>query len=352
MADTYLVKGTDPLLRDRALAELLTELVGDEDHGLVVEEIVVPGKGERVATDDDADDRSDDRPQAAAAAAAANAAQSPPFLTSGRVVVVRDVGNLTKADAAPLVGYLAAPLETTTLVLVQGGGKTPDVLAKALKEVDVDEVKPETEDTAKLLERALADAGLKLQAGAVKQVGAHLGEDASRVHALVEVLRAAHGPGARLDVADVEPYLGDTGSVPRFRLTAAIESGDVAAALGVLHRLLHATGAQQPKPLHPLQVMASLHGYYRQLLRLDDPDVRNASDAATALDMKEYPARMRLEHVRALGSDGLRQAYAHLAQADLDLKGARSIPEDAVMEVLVARLAALTGRSRGGARRR
>ena len=41
-----------------------------------------------------------------------------------------------------------------------------------------------------------------------------------------------------------------------------------------------------------------------------------------------------------------------IAQADLDLKGARAIPEDAVMEVLVARLAALNGRSGGQATRR
>ena len=48
-----------------------------------------------------------------------------------------------------------------------------------------------------------------------------------------------------------------------------------------------------------------------------------------------------------------------VAQADLDLKGARAIPEDAVMEVLVARLAALSARSgarpraaRGGRSRR
>ena len=54
---------------------------------------------------------------------------------------------------------------------------------------------------------------------------------------------------------------------------------------------------------------------------------------------------------RALGSDGLRQAFAYLAQADIDLKGARAIPEDAVMEVLVARLAHLSGRARGARRR-
>jgi hypothetical protein len=72
-----------------------------------------------------------------------------------------------------------------------------------------------------------------------------------------------------------------------------------------------------------------------------------------ALDgrVKEYPARKALDQARALQAGGLRQAFDHLFAADLDLKGARAIPEDAVLEVLVARLAALAGRTRGGNRR-
>ena len=64
-----------------------------------------------------------------------------------------------------------------------------------------------------------------------------------------------------------------------------------------------------------------------------------------------------MEQARALGIDGIREAFDLLYQADLDLKGARGIPEDAVMDVLVVRLARLATRSgaarsgRSGARR-
>jgi len=37
--------------------------------------------------------------------------------------------------------------------------------------------------------------------------------------------------------------------------------------------------AQQPKPMHPLQIMGLLNGYYRRILRLDDPSLRSAADA-------------------------------------------------------------------------
>jgi DNA polymerase-3 subunit delta len=67
--------------------------------------------------------------------------------------------------------------------------------------------------------------------------------------------------------------------------------------------------------------------------------------------VKEYPARKALAQARALGTDGIRQAFDALFQADLDLKGARAIPEQAVMEVLVVRLTRLAARS-GGRRRK
>jgi DNA polymerase III delta subunit len=106
--------------------------------------------------------------------------------------------------------------------------------------------------------------------------------------------------------------------------------------------------------MHPLQVLAMLHRNVARAARLDAPDVGTVDDAIAALGgrVKPFPARKALEQARRLGTGGIRDAYAALAQADLDLKGARGIPEGAVMEVLVARLAALharTGRRPGRA---
>ena len=70
--------------------------------------------------------------------------------------------------------------------------------------------------------------------------------------------------------------------------------------------------------------------------------------AALGGKVKEYPARKALDQARRLGTDGLREAFDALFQADLDLKGARGVPEDAVMEVLVVRLARLAGRAPPG----
>jgi DNA polymerase-3 subunit delta len=346
MSTTYLVKGTDPSLRDRVVDDLVTELLGADDPTLALEEITVPGR----AGDDDAPAGAEGRD--VAVAAVLNAAGSPPFMTEHRVVVVRDAGALTAGDVDGIVRYLDDPLDTTILVFVSGGGTIPPALTKKLKQVKAQERAPESEKTDKVLIASAHEAGVLLTADAARTISSHLGEDAGRVAALVDVLAAASDPGTTLSVDDVRPYLGEAGAVPSYQLTNAIEEGDPAAALEILHRLLTVSSAQQPKPMHPLQVMGILNGYYRRILRLDDPSLRSSADAVAALGgkVKEYPARKALSQARALGSGGIRQAFDALYQADLDLKGARGIPEQAVMEVLVVRLARLSART-GAARR-
>ena len=335
----HVVKGDDPILRIDVLEALLDDLVGDEDRGLVVEDVAVPGKGGE-------GESGGAEAREAAVAATVNAAQSPPFMTARRVVVLRDVGNLLTGDIGPLVACLGDLLDTTELVFVAGGGKTPDALAKAWKEAGAQEHGAARTKAEDVLEAALAEHGVRLRPDAVRAVVERVGGEAGRIPAIVEVLASAYGDDA-LSAEEVAPYLGGAGGVPPYVLTNAIEEGDVPGSLEVLHRILTATGPQQPKPMHPLQVLAMLHNNVRKLARLDDPEVRSVQDAIAALGgkVKEYPAKKAFEQSRRLGSEGIREAYAAIAQADLDLKGARAIPEDAVMEVLVARLAALCARS-------
>jgi len=346
----YFVRGDDPVLRGEVLDRVLDGLVPHAERSLAVEDFTVPGRAGAGDADSGADARD------AVVGSALVAAQSPPFMTASRVIVLRDVGNLTTADAEPFVRYLADPLDTTVLVFVAGGGRLPANLTKAWKGI-VEETGPESEKTLDVLVQHAKAAGLNLGADARQVIVDHLGEDAGRVPQFVELLRSVYGDDTLLGVAEIEPYLGEAGAIPVYQLTNAIESGDVAGSLEILHRLLHVTGAQG-KPMHPLQVLGLLHHHYRRLLVLDDPAIRSESDAVSALGgkVKPYPARKAMEHSRALGTDRLRKAYDALGQADLDLKGATGMPEDAVIEVLVARLAGLSNRARGsrgsGARRR
>lgn len=340
-AAAYLVAGDDPTLRGDALHRLLADLLGDDDPSLALEEFTVAGR----ATGSDAADEADDtRPPVLAAAL--SAASTPPFGTSRRVIVLREIGALVTADAEALARWLADPLESTVLVLVAGGGRIPAALTKAFKAAGGQEVRTAATQTGDALGAALAGARLTLTPAASRQVSEWFGDDAGRVPGLVDLLHSAYGEGARLDIDDVEPYLGASGSVAPYLLTGAVDRGETEAALDVLGRLRGAG-------FHPLQVMVMLHRHYQRILRLDDPEVGGEADAVAALGgkVKSYPAGLALKQSRSLRLAGIRAAYEALAQADLDLRGASAAPEDAVLEVLVARLAGISRRARSGSGR-
>ncbi len=338
-APVHLVKGSDDSLRNDAVLKLVGELVGAEDRSLVLDEF----GGADLSL-----------------AAVVSAAQTPPFLTARRVVVVRHAGQFGTGEAvAPLVAYLADPVVTTSLVLVWE--KLPDTgsrlaaLPKKLNEaistagglVHDSEPGKTAKARSPWIDEQIRAAGVHLDRQAVGLVAEQLGEDLGRLPGLLTILEAVFGAGAELGVAEVEPYLGQAGAVPPWDLTDAIDRGDTSRALALLERMLGAGGR------HPLQVMATLQTHFGRMLRLDGAGVGNEKQAAELLGMKgsTFPARKALDRTSALGHRGVTRAIELLAEADVTLRGGgRSWPPELVIEVLVARLAALGGR--GGARGR
>ena len=322
----YLVKGDDAVVRRDAVRDLVHRLVGDGDASLMVEEV---GEEQHRAS-------GDGNPDLGALIAAA---QTPPFLTERRVVLGRDLGDFTKAEqVAPLVDYLADPLDTTVLVLEWESGRMPKALVDAIARAGGEQI--DASPGRKLgdwVDAQLRDADLHLDSKAKARVVDWLGENASRLMSLIETLSGAFPVGARLGVDDVEPYLGEEGGVPPWELTDAIDAGDIATALHKLDRVL--TGGSR----HPLAVMSILHGHYARMLRLDGADVAGEKDAAALLGLRgsTFPARKALAQARRLGHDNVVRAIELLAQADLDLRGTKAWPDALVMEVLVARLTRL-----------
>lgn len=319
MSSVTLIEGSDPTLVSEALARTVEELLGSEDRSLALEDY---GGGE------------------VDLAAVADACATPPFLAGCRVVVVRDVGQWTTEEVAPLLSYLEDPLDTTALVLVAGGGQTPAKLANEAKakgrvlSTGVDSRKP-----GDWIQGRIRESSLSLAPAAVAALQEHLGEDASRLIPILEVLEAAYGPGARLEFDDIEPYMGQAGSVTPWTFTDSIDAGDTEAALSQLHRLLEG-GAR-----HPLVVLAILHRHVASLMRVDSPSIRTEAQAAEAMGIAKgrstYPAKKALRSVQQWGSANVAEAIGLVADAEVDLKGDSAWPEAAVLEVLVARLCRL-----------
>ena len=323
----YLVRAGDAALRNEALQSLVHDLVGEGDAGLMVEDF------------DFAED--------ADPGAIVDAARTPPFLTERRIVVARDVTNHSTDALSTIIDYLDDPSPTTSLVLVaaidsEGRPKGPAALTNAVKKVGhvVDASVPGGKGKSMWMQEHLKGAPIKLDGAAATAVEEHLGEDLGRLSNLLTALGAAYGVGSKVGVDELEPFLGEAGGVPPWELTDAIDSGDIQRSLIALHRMMRAGGR------HPLAIMATLHGHFGNMLKLDGTGIRNEEEAAAVLGMKgksTYPARKAMDQGRKLGHDGVARAIQLLADADLDLrKLKKDWPEDLVMEVLVARLCRLS----------
>jgi len=322
----HLITGDDESLVLSAVTELVHRLVGTEDRTLMVDDF----------SGDDYELR-----------AVVDAAQTMPFLTDKRVVVARDIGRFTADDVSPLVAYLNDPLPSTDLVMVAGGGRMVKSLTDAAKKAGgtTTNTTPPTSkrDRSMWIEEQVAGAGMMLDSSALALIAGWMGEEPGRLSGVLETLQSTYGNDRKLSAGDVEPFLGDSGSVPPWDLTDAIDRGDTTAALSMLARMISSR--------HPLQVMATLHSHYVRLLKLDGAEANTEQAVADVLGIKAgFPARKALDQYRRLSSGGVARAIDLLAQADLDLRGQRDLPEELVMEVLVARLSRLS--PAGGARGR
>jgi DNA polymerase-3 subunit delta len=320
-APVYLLQGDDPSLLSEELRRLIVTLVGGDDQALAVEDI----------GGDDLD-----------VGAVLDACLTPPFFTDRRVIVVRDVGRFGDDAIARLSDYLTQPLETSHLVLVAGGGRTSQKLANAVKKAGavVSASTPTGRARTAWLAERLRDAPIDLDRAAADLVGEHLGEDLGRLSSLLGALTSAYGDGARLSVDDVAPFLGEAGGVAPWDLTDAIDRGDTPVALDALHRMLAAGGR------HPLVVMATLQRHFTSMLKLDGAGVTSEKEAAGVLGLRgsTFPAKKAMSQARRLGWAGISEAVQLLAEADLDLRGARAWPDTLVVDVLVARLCRLSRR--------
>ena len=315
---THLLTGDDESILRNAVVELVDRLVGDGDRSMMVDEF----------DGDDYELRS-----------VVDAAQTSPFLAEKRVVIARGVGRFLTDDVAALVAYVGNPLDTTDLVLVAGGGKVAKKLADAVKAGGtVTSTSPPTraKDLQTWVGDHISSAGLRLRPDAAAQLAQWLGEDVGRLDGILATLHSTYGTGHTVTIADLQPFLGDAGGVPPWDFTDAIDAGNTTKALTLLGRMTNGGGR------HPLQVMSILHNHYVGIAKLDGVDARTDHDAMAATGIKSpYPAKKALQNYQRLGGASTKRAVELLAQADLDLRGARDLDADVVMDVLVARLSKL-----------
>lgn len=332
----YLITGADERLVSARLTELVDELIGTADRASMYE-----SHDATVAT-------AEERERSIQAAVVS--AETPSLFGDARVVVLRGIHEATVDQLGPLVEYLRNPSDVTHLIVTAFGKlakSTNDALKKSGATVLATTPPGRRNELVVWFQEQFTQAGLKLDTDAMNSVIDWLGQDQARLPSLIEVLVSAFGTSKKLTVEDVQPFLGEQGSVLPWDLTDAIDSADAATALAMLRRMIRSG------EYHPLQVMSLLHNHYLRLLKLDGPDVRDVQQAMTLIGSKsDFQARKYLDLYRRVGGAGVTNAIQLLSRADIDLRGGKDLPEELTMEILIARLSKMGSRAPRSSRRR
>lgn len=306
------------------LTSLVDRLVGDEDRATVVEEFecseptIQPG-------------------------AIVDALTTMSLFSNRRIVVVRNVHDLEVAQIDVLANGIDSRLDEVDLVLTVTG-KAPKALTDACKRAKAETIGAVTstgvKDRTDLVESKLVEAGFTYTGEVARIISTWFGGDQARIAGLIATLLSAYGEGAKLSRSDIEAFLGEAGSVNPWDLTDAVDKGDVGVSLTMLHRLMGPGGS------HPFQILALLANRYAQMMKLDGRGVRSVDDAVAILGGKPFTVGKVLTQYQRLGSGGIARAIGLIAAADIDLRGGKEWEPELVLEVLVARLAALAGNGR------
>ena len=324
----HLLKGSDPILLGDATQDLVNELVGDSDRNEVLSEFA-----------------GDDYELGEVVMAATTVS-----MFGARVVVARNAARFNADAVGPLLAYLDDPSPDSTVVISWDKPVAPGARANPVHKKLADAIKaasgkvhdtsaPSGKGRAMWFDEQVDASGVQLTRPARHALSERIGDDVGRLGGILSVLDAVFG-SQQIGPDELEPYLGEGGSVPPWELTDAIDSGDVALAVTKLHRMLG--GGER----HPLQIMVTLHSHVERMLRLDGSGARDEKEAASLLGMKgsTFPAKKALAQTRKLGSARVARAIRLVADADVDLRGRTAQDGAAVLETLVARLAALSGR--------
>jgi len=216
----YLIFGSEQLLLDRAVRRLKERFakVADLDFNLETFD------GDSASADD-----------------VTNAANTMPFMSDRRLVIVRGVDKMSAADQGVLADYAKDPAPYTALVLVATKVNRGSRLYKAVDALGgaSEYPAPKRGEYPAEVTKLFAEHGKRASADAARALVEAVGRDLRRLDSEVDKVVAYVGDRATVDVKDIRA-VASVGDVSVFEFLDALGSRDAGMALRLLGRLLGA----------------------------------------------------------------------------------------------------------------
>jgi DNA polymerase III subunit delta len=307
-----LVQGAEALLADRAISKIIASNPGAQVITLSADEIE-----NGVITDN----------------------LAPSLFSDARVVVIKEIQDLT-SDCSDEVGdYLENQDENLTLILWHKGGvkgkALVDKIKKAKAEVIVVEVVKKDSEKSDFIRSEFKRLERKVSIEAVSALIDSLGSDLQELSAACSQLASDVTFSKIIDEDDVRAYQQGRVESTGFDVADAALDGKTAIALINLRNAL-ATGTD------PVLIVSALASSLRTLAKVSGQSSSSKSfELASILALPPWQIDKARRQLSGWNEIGLTKAVIAIANADADIKGAASDPiyalERAIMTVCSAR---------------
>ena len=269
-----------------------------------------------------------------------------------RMVVVEEADDFVSRYRPKLEDYVARPRSTGLLVLEVKSWAANTRLYKAVAKdgLQIDCSSPPPAKLTRWLSSWAAEAHeVRLTSSAAELLVDMIGPELGLLDQELAKLALTAGPKGKITPETVSRSVGSWRAKTTWVMLDAALAGDVRGALVELDRLLLA--GENPVALLG-QIAVSLRRFgaaTRLVLQAEAAGRRIAlSGALEQAGVRPFVVRKAEQQLRHLGRHRGDQIYRWLLQADLDLKGASSLPPRLILERLIIRLAARDARDSVG----
>ena len=292
-----LIQGAESVLADRAISEILSRATGAVVTQLDSNEIELG-----VITD----------------------ALAPSLFGDARVVVIREIQELTQEESEEISSYLENSDEGVHLVLWHKGGVKGKALLDKVKKanpliVSADAIKKDG-DKAEFVKNEFTRHGRKVSQGAIQALVDALGSDMRELAGACSQLAADVGASKTIDEKDVEKFQQGRIETTGYDVADAVLEGKVEAALISLRQAL-ATGVD------PVLIVSALASSIRTMAKVSSlPRNANSFQAASSLGLPPWQIDKARRQLSGWNPNSLSAAVIALADCDSDIKGASADP--------------------------
>ena len=258
---------------------------------------------------------------------------APSLFGDARIVVIKEIQDLTAECTEEVIEYLTNPDESLNLVLWHKGGVKGKALVDKVKKagaqlIAVEAIKKDS-DKAEFVRSEFKRLGRKISTEAVQALIDSLGSDLRELGGACSQLASDVAAGKVIDESDVADYQQGRIETTGYDVADAVLDGKTALALISLRNAIN-TGTD------PVLIVSAIAASIRTMAKVSGTSRGLKSfDLASQLGLPPWQIDKARRQLSGWSENALARSVIVLAQADADIKGAAADPAYALERAII-----------------